>query len=97
MDISPSCFRRHGRAAIMTGSRGPHCIVPPRGLSTAASLGAVGAIGMAAGARLFIFALGCTLLALFVLEVLDRAEAGFLRGRFSPEARTAVGDDDRRR
>lgn len=54
-----------------------------RGLSTAASLWAVGAIGMAAGAGLFVFAVGTTLLALFVLEVLERLERAFLRGRLA--------------
>ena len=55
-----------------------------RGLSTAASLWAVGAIGMAAGAGLYIFALGAMILALFVLEVLERAEIAVLRNRVPP-------------
>jgi putative Mg2+ transporter-C (MgtC) family protein len=55
-----------------------------RGLSTAASLWAVGAIGMAAGAGLFVFATGATVLALFVLEVLDRAERAILGNRIPP-------------
>jgi putative Mg2+ transporter-C (MgtC) family protein len=54
-----------------------------RGLSTAASLWAVGAIGMAAGAGLFVFAVGTTVLALFVLEVLERLEQAFLRERLA--------------
>jgi putative Mg2+ transporter-C (MgtC) family protein len=52
-----------------------------RGLSTAASLWAVGAIGMAAGAGLFVFALGTMLLAVFVLEVLERLEQALIRDR----------------
>jgi putative Mg2+ transporter-C (MgtC) family protein len=55
-----------------------------RGLSTAASLWSVGAIGMAAGAGLFIFAGGLTVLALIVLEVLDRAERAVLGNRVPP-------------
>ena len=55
-----------------------------RGLSTAASLWAVGAIGMAAGAGLFIFAAGAMVLSLFVLEVLERAEIAVLRNRVPP-------------
>jgi putative Mg2+ transporter-C (MgtC) family protein len=55
-----------------------------RGLSTAASLWAVGGIGMASGAGLFILAIGGTLLAMFVLEVLDRLEQRLIRGRLTP-------------
>jgi putative Mg2+ transporter-C (MgtC) family protein len=62
-----------------------------RGLSTAASLWAVGAIGMAAGAGLFVFAAGTMILALFVLEVLDRVEQAVLRDRL---ARRAVPPPD---
>jgi putative Mg2+ transporter-C (MgtC) family protein len=56
-----------------------------RGLSTAASLWAVGAIGMAAGAGLFVFAVGTTVLAIFVLEVLERLEQAFIRGRLAEQ------------
>ena len=52
-----------------------------RGLSTAASLWAVGAVGMACGAGLYVFAVGGTVLALVVLEVLDRMEQAVLRDR----------------
>lgn len=52
-----------------------------RGLSTAASLWAAGAIGMAAGAELYIVAAGATTLALIVLEVLERIEQAVLRSR----------------
>ena len=46
-----------------------------RGLTTAASLWAVAAIGTAAGAGLFIVAVVGTLLILVVLSILDRVEA----------------------
>jgi putative Mg2+ transporter-C (MgtC) family protein len=55
-----------------------------RGLSTAASLWSVGAIGMACGAGLFVFGGGLTLLALFVLEILERIEQRVIRGRWVP-------------
>ncbi|HEY6608647.1 MAG TPA: MgtC/SapB family protein [Candidatus Limnocylindria bacterium] len=45
-----------------------------RGLTTAASLWSVAAIGMAAGAGLFIMAITGTVLILIVLSVLDRVE-----------------------
>lgn len=61
-----------------------------RGLSTAASLWTVGAIGMAAGAGLFVLAAGTTILALVVLEVLDRLERVLIH-----ERRRATDDDDR--
>jgi putative Mg2+ transporter-C (MgtC) family protein len=63
-----------GAGTILRGDAGV------RGLTTAASIWAVGAIGMAAGAGMFALAAGGTILALFVLEVLDRAEA-FLKRR----------------
>lgn len=62
-----------------------------RGLSTAASLWTCGAIGMAAGAGLFVFAAGTMVLALVVLEVLDRVERAAIHGRLPPEARRPVG------
>ena len=46
-----------------------------RGLTTAASLWAVAAVGMATGAGLYILAVAATLLILAVLAVLDRIEA----------------------
>ncbi len=55
-----------------------------RGLSTAASLWTAGAIGMAAGAGLYIIAAGLTILAVFVLEVLDRAERAVFGNRVPP-------------
>jgi putative Mg2+ transporter-C (MgtC) family protein len=51
-----------------------------RGLTTAASLWSVAAIGMAAGAGLYIMAVTGTVLVLVVLSVLDRVE-GFARRR----------------
>jgi putative Mg2+ transporter-C (MgtC) family protein len=45
-----------------------------RGLSTAASMWAVGAIGLAAGAGLWVLAIAGTALVVFALEVLDRVE-----------------------
>ncbi|HEY8170268.1 MAG TPA: MgtC/SapB family protein [Candidatus Limnocylindria bacterium] len=51
-----------------------------RGLTTAASLWSVAAIGMAAGAGLFVMAITGTVLILAVLSVLDRVE-GFARRR----------------
>jgi putative Mg2+ transporter-C (MgtC) family protein len=62
-----------------------------RGLSTAASLWAVGAIGMAAGAGLFVFALGTMVLALFVLEVLERLEVALIRDRLAGNRPPADG------
>jgi len=56
-----------------------------RGLTTAASLWAVAAIGTAAGAGLFIVAVVGTLLILVVLSILDRVEAlTHRRLRFEP-------------
>lgn len=45
-----------------------------RGLTTAASLWTVAGVGMAAGAGLYVIAMGGTLLAVVALEVLDRVE-----------------------
>jgi putative Mg2+ transporter-C (MgtC) family protein len=56
-----------------------------RGLSTAASLWVVAAIGIACGVGLYVLAAGTMLLALFVLEVLDRVERAVLRGRIPPD------------
>ncbi len=55
-----------------------------RGLSTAASLWSVGAIGMACGAGLYVFGAGLMALALFVLEILERIEQRVIRGRLVP-------------
>jgi putative Mg2+ transporter-C (MgtC) family protein len=59
-----------------------------RGLTTAASLWAVAAIGMAAGAGLLALALIGTLLILVVLSLLDNVE-DFVRRRLRLEPRTA--------
>lgn len=64
-----------------------------RGLSTAASLWAVGAVGMACGAGLYVFAVGGTVLALIVLEVLDRMEHAVLRQRITRRTATAPAED----
>jgi putative Mg2+ transporter-C (MgtC) family protein len=61
-----------------------------RGLTTAASIWSVGAIGMAAGAGLYVLAGGGAILALLILEALDRVEL-FLKQRLARS-----GDDTRR-
>lgn len=71
-----------GAGTILRGDAGV------RGLTTAASIWAVGAIGMAAGAGMFALAGGATILALFVLEVLDRAELFLKRRIGGPPAPT---------
>ncbi|MDQ2853842.1 MAG: MgtC/SapB family protein [Chloroflexota bacterium] len=65
-----------------------------RGLTTAASLWAVAAIGMAAGAGMLALALVGTLLILVVLALLDNVE-DFVRRRLGLEPRppTALPDD----
>jgi putative Mg2+ transporter-C (MgtC) family protein len=62
-----------------------------RGLTTAASLWSVAAIGTAAGAGLLVMAVIGTVLILVVLSLLDRVEA-FVRRRLGlpPEAKTTV-------
>jgi putative Mg2+ transporter-C (MgtC) family protein len=45
-----------------------------RGLTTAASLWTVAGVGMAAGAGLYVIAVGATVLAVIALELLDRFE-----------------------
>lgn len=50
-----------------------------RGLTTAASLWSVAAVGTAAGAGLHLVAVGATLLILFVLAALDRLESALMR------------------
>lgn len=63
-----------------------------RGLTTAASLWAVAAIGTAAGAGLFIVAVVGTLLILVVLSILDRVEA-LTHRRLRLEPREALDPD----
>jgi putative Mg2+ transporter-C (MgtC) family protein len=63
-----------------------------RGLTTAASLWSVAAIGMAAGAGLLIMAAVGTVLILVVLSVLDRIEE-FARRRMGLPAETEAPDD----
>jgi putative Mg2+ transporter-C (MgtC) family protein len=64
-----------------------------RGLTTAASLWAVAAIGTAAGAGLLLIAVVGTLLILVVLAVLDQMEE-FLRKRLNiPVAKPKPGED----
>jgi putative Mg2+ transporter-C (MgtC) family protein len=60
-----------------------------RGLTTAASLWAVAAIGMAAGAALYVLAVASTVLLIIVLQVLDRVE-DYARERIG------LGPDDSR-
>ena len=70
-----------------------------RGLTTAASLWSVAAIGTAAGAGLLIMAVIGTLLILVVLAVLDRVEAFVTRRlQLPPESKTRQprGDEDGR-
>lgn len=68
-----------------------------RGLTTAASLWAVAAIGMAAGAGMLVVAVIGTILALAVLSLLDRFEAfASRRLRLSEEKRGGAGDDEGR-
>ena len=64
-----------------------------RGLTTAASLWSVAAIGMAAGAGLLVMAVIGTLLILVVLSLLDRVEA-FARRRMGISLEPPRGDRD---
>jgi putative Mg2+ transporter-C (MgtC) family protein len=50
-----------------------------RGLTTAASLWAVAAVGMAAGAGLYVIAVGGAAMVVATLELLDRVEKAFRR------------------
>jgi putative Mg2+ transporter-C (MgtC) family protein len=61
-----------------------------RGLTTAASLWAVAAIGMAAGAGLYVIAIGGMVLVVATLELLDRVEK-YAERRWSP-ARPPAAD-----
>jgi putative Mg2+ transporter-C (MgtC) family protein len=61
-----------------------------RGLTTAASLWAVAAVGMAAGAGLYVIAVGGAALVVVTLELLDRVEKAFRRRQGLP-----AGDIDK--
>ncbi|MBW3612779.1 MAG: MgtC/SapB family protein [Chloroflexi bacterium] len=66
-----------------------------RGLTTAASLWSVAAIGTAAGAGLFITAVVGTILILVILSILDRVESMATRRlQLPPEGYRLPGDDD---
>lgn len=65
-----------------------------RGLTTAASLWSVAAIGTAAGAGLFVVAVVGTLLILVILSILDRVEGlARRRLRLPPEGYVLPGDE----
>src|SRR5688572_20194634 len=65
-----------------------------RGLTTAASLWAVAAVGMAAGAGLFLVAIVSTVLVIAALEVFDRLER-MVKRRFNiPSTRKPGPSDD---
>ncbi len=55
-----------------------------RGLTTAASLWAVAAVGMAAGAGLYVIAVGGAAMVVATLELLDRVEKAFRRRQGLP-------------
>jgi putative Mg2+ transporter-C (MgtC) family protein len=65
-----------------------------RGLTTAASLWSVAAIGMAAGAGLYVIAVGGAVLVVVTLELLDRVEARLKKrqGRVEVDADTYPED-----
>jgi putative Mg2+ transporter-C (MgtC) family protein len=65
-----------------------------RGLTTAASLWSVAAIGTAAGARLYVVAIVGTLLILIVLSILDRVEAMARHRLQLPPEGFILPDDD---
>jgi putative Mg2+ transporter-C (MgtC) family protein len=67
-----------------------------RGLTTAASLWSVAAIGMAAGAGLYVIAVGGAVLVVVTLELLDRVEARLKKrqGRVEVDADTYPEDTD---
>ena len=67
-----------------------------RGLTTAASLWAVAAVGMAAGAGLYVVAVGGAVLVVVTLELLDRVELVLKRrqGRPDHDADTYPEDTD---
>lgn len=62
-----------------------------RGLTTAASLWAVAAVGMAAGSGLFVVAVVATVLVILALEVFQRIERAAVR-RLRLEPRRRAGD-----
>jgi putative Mg2+ transporter-C (MgtC) family protein len=64
-----------------------------RGLTTAASLWAVAAIGMAAGAGLFVLAVGGALLVIVTLELFQRLER-FIKRRFDLPGSTPPPTDE---
>ena len=66
-----------------------------RGLTTAASLWSVAAVGTAAGAGLYVVAAGATALILFVLAALDRLESTMMR-RLHVDRRVAGEPDEGR-
>jgi putative Mg2+ transporter-C (MgtC) family protein len=67
-----------------------------RGLTTAASLWAVAAVGMAAGAGLYVIAVGGAVLVVVTLELLDRIEKQLRRrqGRAEGDTDTYPEDSD---
>lgn len=65
-----------------------------KGLTTAASLWAVAAIGTAAGAGLLLMAVIGTILILVVLAVLDRVERWVTRRLKLPPERSRLGQDE---
>jgi putative Mg2+ transporter-C (MgtC) family protein len=64
-----------------------------RGLTTAASLWTVAAIGMAAGAALYLVAVGGAVLAIVALELFQRFEHAFERRSAARAARGRDNDD----
>jgi putative Mg2+ transporter-C (MgtC) family protein len=65
-----------------------------RGLTTAASLWTVAAIGMAAGAALYVVAVGGAVLAIVALELFQRIENAFRRSGRATTGRERDNDDD---
>ena len=65
-----------------------------KGLTTAASLWTVAAIGMAAGASLYIVAIGATVLTVIALELFDRLEKAMKRRLGLPDRARREADDD---
>ena len=79
-----------GAGAILRGDQGRI-----RGLTTAASLWAVAAVGMATGAGMFVLAAVGTALVIFALELLDRFEGVLMRRiEAAGSRRRAEGRDD---
>jgi putative Mg2+ transporter-C (MgtC) family protein len=64
-----------------------------RGLTTAASLWAVAAVGMAAGAGLYVIAVGGAVLVVVTLDLFDRLE-GYARRRWNLPAKSDVPADE---